>query len=56
MTIEIRELHIRAAIGTDPQEEHVGAPAGRSNEQEREMIVSLCVERVMEILAKQKER
>ena len=56
MAIEIRELHIRAAVGTEPDGERQDARERRLGEEEREQLVSLCVERVMEILARRKER
>ncbi len=57
MAIEIRELHIKAVIGSDPQQQPEGAAGtADTSEEERELLVSLCVERVMEIMARQKER
>ncbi|GJL83492.1 MAG: hypothetical protein DHS20C01_31260 [marine bacterium B5-7] len=57
MAIEIREVSIKAVVGEDPNEDRAGARAGdNNNEEEREWLVSLCVERVMELIARQKER
>jgi hypothetical protein len=56
MAIEIRELHIKAVVGPDSREERFGSQADVFGEEERELLISLCVERVMEILARQKER
>jgi hypothetical protein len=56
MAIEIRELHIKAVIGSDPQQQDEGAGTANTSEDERELLVSLCVERVMELIARQKER
>ncbi len=56
MAIEIRELHIKASIGSEPQQQSEGAAPSNMSEDQRELLVSLCVERVMEIIARQKER
>ena len=57
MAVEIRELHIKAVVGTDPQDNRPSRPQrGADNEEEREALIALCVERVLEILEKEKER
>ncbi len=56
MAIEIRELHIKAVIGSGPQQQSENAGTTDRSEEERELLVSLCVERVMELMARQKER
>ncbi len=57
MAVEIRELHIKAVVGTDPQDNRASAPqCGADREEEREALIALCVERVLEILEKEKER
>ncbi len=57
MTVEIRELHIKAVVGAPPPHQNSGRPSGGGDsEQDREALVALCVERVMDILDKQKER
>ena len=56
MSIEIRELHIKAVVGTSASQEQSSPPSPGRNEEEREALVSLCVERVMEVLARKAER
>ena len=56
MTIEIRELHIKAVVGPDPKQEAGEAEGANMSEEDRESLVALCVERVMELLSRQKER
>jgi hypothetical protein len=56
MAIEIRELHIKAVVGTDPDQQRGTEGGAQMTEQERELLVALCVERVMEVIARQKER
>ncbi len=56
MAIEIRELHIKAVIGSDTQQQSESAGTTDRSDEERELLISLCVERVMELIARQKER
>lgn len=52
MPIEIKELHIK--INVDNSNASSNQEVNRANRDEQ--LVALCVEKVMEILAKQKER
>jgi hypothetical protein len=57
MAVEIRELHIRAVVGTDSQDNRPSQrQRGADGEEEREALIALCVERVLEILEKEEER
>ena len=56
MPIEIRELHIRAVVGTESRQPPAGTRSGEDKEQDRESLIAQCVERVMEVLARQSER
>ena len=57
MAVEIRELHIKAVVGSDSQENRSSrSQRGADNEEEREALIALCVERVLEILEKETER
>lgn len=56
MSIEIRELHIRAVVGAPPGQGRADRGARDDTEQERESLVALCVERVLETLSRKSER
>lgn len=57
MTVEIRELHIRAVVGPGAVGEESRRPSGGAEDEEaREALVALCVERVMDVLARERER
>lgn len=58
MTIEIRELHIRAVVGTDTRRERPGGvrASPKTRDEDRDTLVAQCVERVVEILSQEKER
>ncbi len=53
MSIEIKELHIRINV-----EERTPATsaAGDTKQDEKDQIIAVCVEQVMEILSKKEER
>jgi hypothetical protein len=53
MPVEIRELVIRATVSAPRA---AGAAGTDTHEQEREEIVTMCVEQVLEILRREKER
>ena len=53
MPVEIRELVIRATVSAQPAAETAGSD---THEQELEEIVTTCVEQVLEILRREKER
>lgn len=53
MPIEIKELIIRANVAPPQGEKR---PAAVSSEQDRAQLVAECVEQVMEILRKNRER
>ena len=52
MPIEIKELHIKINVDENPQSSNVE----RSDKNEKEKIIEACVEQVMEIISKNKER
>lgn len=56
MAVEIRELHIKGVVGSDSPDASSGSRRGVDSEEEREVLVALCVERVLEILEKERER
>lgn len=53
MPVEIRELVIRATVESQRAPESI---ASESRDQELEDIVSQCVEQVLEVLKREKER
>jgi hypothetical protein len=53
MPVEIRELVIRATVSATRADE---APGSDTREQELEELVTMCVEQVLEILRREKER
>ncbi len=55
MPIEIKEMHIKIHLDEGPNNGNSGGDAGDSKKG-TEAIVSACVETVMEILERQKER
>ena len=61
MPLEIRELHIKVAVNESEPEATGDAPSAREDADaegasDREAIIAECVEQVMRILNKQKER
>jgi len=58
MPVEIRELVIRATIGTEVNSSHGDErkPANKKAEGADQALVSECVEQVLEILRKERER
>ncbi len=52
MPIEIKELHIKINVDDKPQ---TSDPV-QNNKNEKDQIVAACVEQVMEILSKNRER
>ncbi len=55
MPLEIRELVIKATV--DGQDGEQGAPqGGGADEEAKEQLVNLCVEKVLEILKEKAER
>ncbi len=57
MTVEIRELHIKAVVGTESAiGESPAAPGVDDDEEKREALIAICVERIMQILDKESER
>ncbi len=58
MPVEIRELVIRATIGVEADSSGGGErkPVNKKGDQDREALVSECVEQVLEILRKERER
>jgi hypothetical protein len=59
MAVEIRELHIRAVVGTDTGDRTSSTTQrghGVYSEEEQEALIALCVERVLEVLENAEER
>lgn len=61
MPIEIRELVIRTRVEepeapSGPPAAGARTPAGRLNNQDLEKIISICLERIMDMLKQQNER
>ena len=61
MPIEIRELVIRTRVEEPeaparPQASGARTPAGPLNNQDLEKIISICLERIMDMLKQQNER
>lgn len=54
MTIEIKELIIKANVGKPSNDEHKSESENQSLDQQK--IIRTCVEQVMEILKREKER
>ncbi|MCG8333559.1 MAG: DUF5908 family protein [Proteobacteria bacterium] len=54
MTIEIKELVIKANVGNTADEQKAETAKGSSIDQQK--IIQTCVEQVMEILRREKER
>ncbi len=55
MPIEIRELTIKAYVNETPQQPSPGS-GGQTGSQDRDQIISACVEQVLQILKDKKER
>ncbi len=56
MPIEIRELHIKGTVVGANETSGSDSNTDDGSEEEREALIALCVERVMELLARDKER
>ena len=56
MSIEIRELHIKAFVGTDKSQQQTRPGTANDNQVDREALIAECVEQVMGILERKKER
>ena len=57
MPLEIKELHIKATLSDSNQGNgRGGSDIERGNNSSKEEIVSMCVEKVLEILKDKKER
>ncbi len=54
MAVEIKELIIRATVANDPQED--SGEAGKIDAEAKEAIIKTCVEQVLMILERSKER
>ncbi len=55
MPIEIKELHIKINVDEGAGNEKSGT-SGANEKKSREAIIAACVEEIMEVLQKQKER
>ena len=53
MPLEIRELHIKVALGEGREESSGGSS---STQEDQEKIIKACVEQVLEILKEKEER
>jgi hypothetical protein len=56
MPIEIRELHIRVAVSSEPATTSVPAQAAAGESAAKDAIVAECVEQVLRIIQTKKER
>jgi len=58
MPVVIRELVIRATVNDSPgnQTGSAPSPATQQNNEEREALIKECVEQVLEIIEKKKQR
>lgn len=59
MPLEIKELHIRVSVNQPQQGQQANAVSpsrGKKEEDEKEALVSQCVEEVLEVIKKKKER
>lgn len=59
MPIEIRELHIRVAVNSEPGKQGAAraeAPADTGGHADQDAVVAMCVEQVLRILQAKKER
>ncbi len=54
MPVEIRELIIRATVSNGP--ENGPGPGPRADEDDKEEIIAACVEQVLKILERSRER
>ena len=52
MPIEIKELHIKINVDENPQSSNVE----RADKNEKDKIIEACVEQIMEIISRNKER
>jgi hypothetical protein len=55
MPIEIRELHIKATV-SDPAERQLPVENGADLKKIKQEIITECVEKVLDIIKKEKER
>lgn len=56
MPLEIRELHIRVNVGGEAATPSSGAPASAAGGEDKDRILSECVEEVLRVLRERKER
>lgn len=59
MPLEIRELHIKVSVNQPQQGQQANAPSpsrGKKEEDEKDALVNQCVEEVLEVIKKKKER
>ena len=59
MPVEIRELHIRVAVNSEPAKQSApakSASVGGGNSADKDAIVAACVEQVLQIIQSKKER
>lgn len=56
MPIEIRELHIKMAVTTPSPASPAGAPAPAVPAAPTDALVAICVEQVMDLLRRERER
>jgi hypothetical protein len=59
MPLEIKELHIRVSVNQPQQGQQanaVSAARGKKEEDEKEALVSQCVEEILDMIKKKKER
>lgn len=56
MPVEIRELHIRVAVNSEPAKPPAPATSASSDNADKDAIVAECVEQVLRIIQAKKER
>lgn len=56
MPLEIRELHIRVNVAGEGAAPSSGAPASASGGDDKDRILSECVDEVLRVLRERKER
>jgi Family of unknown function (DUF5908) len=56
MPVEIRELHIRVAVNSEPAKQSAPAKSADGDGADKEAIVAECVEQVLRVIQAKRER
>ena len=56
MPIEVKELHIKASVNQDGNNSHTPASESTLKGSEKDSLIQLCVEKVLDILKEKQER